>query len=101
MEQEAIRIAGKNRPRTNRERLTGSERAVKAGISRSDRIMQTDHGGTPLRAQSRKIAVRQTEERTGSRRHDRKRFLGAAPRGQRQQKYSFDGKIAGSQRPHG
>src|SRR5438093_9199332 len=45
MEQEAIRIAGKNRPRTNRERLTGSERAVKAGISRSVRIMQTDHGG--------------------------------------------------------
>src|SRR5207249_10678858 len=55
----------------------------------------------PGHSQPRKVAVRETEKRARARGHDRKWFLGAAPRSQRQQEYSFDGKIAGSQRPHG
>src|SRR5438477_574219 len=106
MAEAVIRTAGKHMLRVQEERLAASESAVKAGISRSVRsIANRPRGDTALarpgHSQPRKVAVRETEKRAGARGHDRKWFLGAAPRSQRQQEYSFDGKIAGSQRPHG
>ena len=76
----------------------GSARIRSAFASRVDNDSAL---ARPGHSQPRKVAVRETEKRAGARGHDRKWFLGAAPRSQRQQEYSFDGKIAGSQRPHG